>query len=532
MKKLGALISYVGLMIMLCIVSPVVEAATQVTVSPGQSIQSAINSLGSNGGEVIVQAGTYKEFITFNNSNVTLKANGKVIIDGQGRDGYLMDLNGKSNITIDGFTLTNLKGNDIAGIYLGGGEKNIQLLNNEIYNLHATRTGSNGSCVNGILLFGESRTPISNVMIKGNHLYNMTLNWSEALSVAGNAEYVYVHNNKVHDVTNIGIDFCGNFGYAPVNDQPRNCEAIGNIIYNCKSTYATSYGLYADGAYNILFKDNVIYNCQGGIEVGAEEKSSNYIGGVTVVNNLVYGCTENGLHIGGYDASSSGVVKDVKVYNNTFVNNTDEIYLSKCDGVELYNNIFYNTRNSEILYNEFSSTQTKNVKFHDNLYYTKGSAEFYFVRKSYSQNSWLNSIESSALFQDPKLDSNYLPTSSTPAGKGYKANTVVEPETPVVPDVPEKPQEPVEPETPVVPEEPEEEEPETPVGIIYDSNAIYYSNNPTQKSATYFAKYDVLVFNSKYNSKTNSSYTKMQKLIKEIQTKNPDVVIVFVEKLG
>lgn len=544
-----------------------VIASQIVTVKQGESIQNAIDSL-NGGGTVIVQEGTYNEFITFNNSGteanpVVVKAEGKVVIDGQNKDGHLFDLNGKSHITIDGFTLINLKGNEVAGIYLGGGEQHIKILNNEMYNFNKRKSGSSGSCVNGIILFGESKTPISNVLIEGNHLHDMDLNWSEALSVTGNAEYVDVINNKVHDMTNIGIDFCGNFGYAPSRalDQPRHCTARGNVIYNCNSPYATSYGLYCDGAYDILFEDNIVYNCQGGIEVGAEEYvSGNYVGSVIVRNNLIYGCSENGLHVGGYDSGNNAQVEDVKVYNNTLVNNGEELFLSKCDNVELHNNIFINNRNSEILYNEFTNLKTKNVKFHNNLYQTKSDAEFYYLKKSYTQSTWLKSVEPTALFQDAKLNSNYLPTSNTPKGMGYQASTSSvqpEPSEPVVPEVPVVPEQPITPETPVVPEVPQEpeipvqpiepetpevpvvpEEPEVPEqpaeenqSIIY-TGAKYYMDNPTRKSASYFSQYDVIVLNNKYNNPSNSNYKKVQTLIEEIQKQNPDIIIVFADKLS
>ena len=511
-----------------------VFASQTVTVKQGESIQKAINSL-QGGGTVIVQAGTYNEFITFNNSGtesnpVVVKAEGKVVIDGQNKDGHLFDLNGQSYITIDGFTLINLKGNEVAGIYLGGGEQHIKILNNEMYNFNKSRSGSSGSCVNGIILFGESKTPISNVLIGGNHLHDMDLNWSEALSVTGNAEYVDVINNKVHDMTNIGIDFCGNFGYAPTNalDQPRHCTAKGNVFYNCNSPYATSYGLYCDGAYDILFEDNIVYNCQGGIEVGAEEYvSGNYVGGVIVRNNLIYGCSENGLHVGGYDSGNNAQVEDVKVYNNTLVNNGEELFLSKCNNVELYNNIFVNNNNSEILYNEFSNLKTKNVKFNNNLYQTKSGAEFYFQKKSYTQSTWLKSVELTALFQDAKLDDKYLPTNSTPRGIGYQGSTTSgqpQPDVPVVPEQPTVPQEPEQPSEPVQPEEENQ-------SLIY-TGAKYYMDNPTRKSASYFSRYDVIVLNSKYNNPSNSNYKKVQTLTQEIQKQNPDIIIVFADKLS
>lgn len=510
-----------------------VEASlSSITVKQGESIQSAIDSL-KGGGTVYVESGTYNEFITFNYSGseanpIVIKAQGGVIIDGQNKDGHLFDLNGQSYITIDGFTLKNLKGNEVAGIYLGGGEQHIKILNNEMYNFNKVKSGSSGSCVNGIILFGESKTPISHVLIQNNHLHNMDLNWSEALSVTGNSEYIEVINNKVHDMTNIGIDFCGNFGYAPTKalDQPRHCVARGNVIYNCNSPYATSYGLYCDGAYDILFEDNIVYRCQGGIEVGAEEYvSSNYVGNITVRNNLIHGCVENGLHVGGYDSGNKAEVKDVVIYNNTLVDNGEELFLSKCDNVELYDNIFVNNKNSEILYNEFADTKTKNVKFNGNVYQTNSDAEFYFKRKSYTKSTWLLSVEPNALFQNANLDSSYLPTDETPSGKGYKAKATDA--NPVEPPVTE----PTEPEVPTEPETPVEEPTEEVKSVVY-TGAKYYMDNPTRKSASYFSKYDVIVLNAKYNNQSNSSYEKTQALVKEIQEQNHDIIIVFADKLN
>ena len=64
-KKVSMLISFLCLAGTLCMVSPKSAEAADNVVSQGESIQSAINSLGKNGGEIIVEEGTYKEFITF-----------------------------------------------------------------------------------------------------------------------------------------------------------------------------------------------------------------------------------------------------------------------------------------------------------------------------------------------------------------------------------------------------------------------------------------------------------------------------------
>lgn len=63
----------------------------------------------------------------------------------------------------------------------------------------------------GITIYGASDTPISDLIIDGNEIYNQTTT-SEALTLNGNVMGFQVTNNFVHDVNNIGIDFIGGRG--------------------------------------------------------------------------------------------------------------------------------------------------------------------------------------------------------------------------------------------------------------------------------------------------------------------------------
>ena len=370
------------------------------------TISSAVKNAKA-GDVIVVRSGTYNEQITMTKSGtsskyITIKAypGETPIIDGKGLD-TIVDFNGQDYINFEGFKIQNITGKQWAsGIYLGGGEKYINLRNLEVTGIINPKPTSDDYGANPILLFGEKSESIANVVIEDCYVHDNVTGWCEAIAVSGNCENIQVLNNRVDNNGNIGIDFCGNFGYAPSNDQPRNCVARGNVISNCNSPYATSYGLYADGAYDILFENNIIYNSQGGIEIGAEEKTNNRVGDIIVRNNLVYGCSENGITVGGYE-TGLGNVDNVLISHNTVVNNNCELTLSKCSNITIENNIF---KGKELVYSAMSSSYTKNITFNNNVYDGSG---FSLANKSYSATNWKSSIDKNAIIQSVKLNSNY-----------------------------------------------------------------------------------------------------------------------------
>lgn len=405
--------------------------------SPWRTIQKACNSL-APGNTVLVRGGTYNERIKVNVSGsktdgyITIKnyPNEKPIIDGSNLKGTgILNLNGQSYVHIEGFEMKNVKETWAYGIYMSNGESFIKIVNNDINNIHCTDPKSSNNGANGIVLFGDdSKRSINNILIQGNYVHDLTTGWNEAISVASNCEYVDIIENRVDNTGNIGIDIVGNFGYCkdPSLDQPRYCNAIGNIISNANSPNATSYGLYTDGARDVLFDRNIIFDSQGGIEVGAEERVPRYPAqNITVTNNLVFNNSKHGITIGGYN-TSVGTVKNVKLYNNTTINNGGslgkELNISVVDGLDIRNNIFFKNTAGTLINNSFDSNYTKNLTFKNNIYYSQANesnASFKLYNTSIKGfTNWINSSnESNSMYINPqfsdksKLDFTLLDTS-------------------------------------------------------------------------------------------------------------------------
>ena len=253
-----------------------------------------------------------------------------------------------------------------------GGQNHLIFKNIKIHDLHTTKTKYDA---NAFLFMGEKKNPISNVMLIGNECYDLTLGYSEAISFAGNCEYCYVIDNRVYDVTNIGIDFYGNAGYCSDEslDQTRYCVAAYNIVYNCNSPYADCAGIYVDGGRNCLIEGNLVYNCQYGIEIGSEEKNDKYpVTDITVRNNILRENSVCAMRIGGYDTKTSGTVLNCCVYNNSFADNGgSNIIISKVDNIIFANNIFV----SDKLYieTEFGESYINNLKFYNNCFNREGN---------------------------------------------------------------------------------------------------------------------------------------------------------------
>ncbi len=340
---------------------------------PYKTIKKAI-SVARPGTTIIVGAGRYSGRYVFprsgkKNAYITIKnAPGKKAVltapASSKKESAIFDLNGKSYIKISGLEISNVKALRAYGIIFRGGEKNVTIRDNNIHHISTTRPNGEGEA-NAILLFGESKTPISNVSITKNRVHNNTNGWSENISVSGNCQNIKVNDNKVYNNTNIGIDFAGNAGYCKDNskDHPRNCEAIGNEVYNCRSKYASNAGIYVDGAQNIRILRNKVYGNLYGIEVGSEiwkpgkfTSKANQVKNVTVADNKIYNNPEGGSLIGGYTPPGvkdeetgfyTGVVADTTVRGNILRNNgsgaggyNGEIFIAKCDGVTISKNRF------------------------------------------------------------------------------------------------------------------------------------------------------------------------------------------------
>lgn len=329
------------------------------------------------GTTIVMRSGTYKGTYCFKKSGsksayITVKAakNAKVVLTAakSKSERAVFDFNGQSYIKVSGLEISNVTALRAYGMVFRGGEKYISISNNNIHHIKTTETDGEGEA-NGILVFGGSKKAIRNVSITGNKVHDNVNGWSENISVAGNCQNIKVNKNRVYNNTNIGIDFAGNAGYCSDNskDHPRNCEAVGNVVYNCKSDYAKNAGIYVDGAQDIKISGNKVYRNWYGIEVGSEiwkpkkfNNKDNQVKNISITKNNIYSNSDGGIHVGGYTAPGkkdpetgqyTGVVKNVTISGNVLKNNgsgdggyNGEIFLAKCDTVKITGNKFYKTK--------------------------------------------------------------------------------------------------------------------------------------------------------------------------------------------
>lgn len=378
---------------------------------PFGTIQKALDT--AEAGETIyIREGSYSALNTFSSSGtkgkyITLRnypgETPKITMSGS--DGALISLDGNDYIIIEGLEICDFSSAFAYGILLDSDESHVVIRNNKIHNICTTKPLDDGEA-NAILCYGEGaeqKDAINNIFIENNEIYNNTTGMCEAVSVTGNAEYVNIVNNTVHDNTNIGIDFYGNAGYCPKPslDRPRFCSAVGNTVYNCMCDYAECAGIYVDGARDILVEENEVYGNMYGIEIGSEELSPDFpVKNITVQNNRVYNNPFGGIITGGFDAETTGYVTDTKICGNILVNNgkdgggwNGELCFLKCRNIDVNNNIVYTDSDIyPIIGGDLPEEYTIDVSFNDNMYYSPlGEDEIFFQfkgRDSYGINAF------------------------------------------------------------------------------------------------------------------------------------------------
>jgi hypothetical protein len=262
-----------------------------------------------------------------------------------------------SYITISGFEIrnytTNNENNVPVGVWITGSGTGIHILNNRVHNI-TTTSEANGNAF-GMAIYGTSKTPITQLVISGNEVYDLRTGESESLTVNGNVTYFQITNNLVHDNDNIGIDMIGYEGVGPVGyDEAMYGEVSGNTVYNISgiTNPGEGYeydadGLYCDGCAYVTIEQNVIIQTDYGIETTSENqicqtngtewsgpnntgtaargKSPCYGRYVTVRNNIFYNSNACGNSIGGYAAATKNGGESNgggSSYHDVFVNNT------------------------------------------------------------------------------------------------------------------------------------------------------------------------------------------------------------------
>ncbi len=357
-----------------------------VYANPGDDLRELARGL-HPGDTLLLRGGTYATDLNLSNLRgrsdawITIAAapGEEAVLDGGSmRPSVMVSVSTCSYLRISGLAIRNASGRDSCGISVSPGSNHVVLDRNRISDISVSATPQEGDCANGILLFGDSaREAISEVYLYGNELRDCETGWSECISISGHVRGVDVEANRIDNISNIGIDFAGNYGYCPdpALDFPVDCSATNNVVSNCRSEFATSYGLYMDGGQRIRLEGNQVRSCSGGIEIGAEKvpsKEGYSTGDIQVRNNTIEGCDEAGMSIGGY-SRELGWVQNVTVEGNNCRNNGGEdgaiLALSKCRYVTLRGNVLQNQAGrAEIVSSEMGPDQTKDISFDGNSY--------------------------------------------------------------------------------------------------------------------------------------------------------------------
>ncbi len=369
---------------LLCI-APQVSLAILVARTGGDylSIQDAINNA-QPGDTIYVKAGTYNEKLEFTRSGtarggpITLMnyENDRVILDGTDVEGaHLICIENKSSIIIQGLEImNNLWVRNGSGIRIEGYGSNIEIRNMKIHGI----TGRNATA---LTVYGTSSTPIDNLIIENNEIYDIELSSSAALTINGNVRNFQILNNTIHDVNHKAIDLLGGEswtgGYIA---QHGICK--GNRVYGAISTKADGEGagIHVDGASHISIEENRIYNNDIGIELGAWEKGTT-TSDISVLRNIIHHNNKAGIFIGGY-ARRRGEVRNSRIFNNVLYENQlfeegdGELYVQYASDINIHNNIIVAGKQG-ILYTSWGGDTNNRLDF--NCYFiTKLSDNYPF----------------------------------------------------------------------------------------------------------------------------------------------------------
>ncbi len=288
-------------------------------------------------------------------------------------DQSMILIESRSWLKIVGFEIQNNVGvTDGSGVRIVGSGSHLEVRDNRIHDMR-------GQNAMGITVYATEPTAISDLVIDGNEIYDCEPATSEALTLNGNVDGFVVSNNYVHDVDNIGIDCIG--GEEDLQPDPtkvcRNGVINGNRVERARSSYGGGFaaGIYSDGGKNLVIENNVVTECDVGMEIGAENSAITSTG-IVVRNNVIYNNDKAGLGFGGY-ASFTGRVNDCTFTGNTLYKNDTlgagfgELWIQYAEDNVVKSNLFYATGQNKLLVSEYGNV---NTVLDDNLWYVDAGA--------------------------------------------------------------------------------------------------------------------------------------------------------------
>jgi hypothetical protein len=383
--------------------------------APWKSIQNAIDKVESRS-ILILKAGVYSEKIVFSgekNSNLSLKGEVGAILDGsrlkaEGREG-LVSLRDVHHVSVENLEIRNFKTefkneavDTPVGILIEGESHDINITKNRVHHIeNLSSCGASSGCAsgaNGISIYGNKSTAITNVNLLDNEVYNCILSASETVTINGNVDGFKVLNNYIHDNNNIGLDIVGYEEDVCPNcsseeNRARNGIIKGNRIINNSTNLAlgtfnnnpwyegdggSAGGFYVDGGHHILFEGNFASQNDIGFEFASEHAGTSS-SDILMVNNYIYNNREVGLSLGGYSADSrkegGGDAQNIMVYNNSFYKNAgwgSEISLAfRVYDTTFANNILFGEGEVAENVTQENMGEYRNIKWLKNLWWAE-----------------------------------------------------------------------------------------------------------------------------------------------------------------
>ncbi len=319
--------------------------------TPWATMNHALSQVGP-GDTVYVETGIYSEKVSFSSSGtagnpIVLLGDtvSPALIDGNalspvGREGLISIVN-HSYIHVVNFELANFRTSTTdtpVGILVEGNSHDIQIRDCILMGIDHTGT-TNDRGANAIGIYGtDANGAIYNLLLQGNEISQCSTLASEVVTLNGNVRNFEVVSNRVHDCTNIGMDFIGWEGECsgctatsgPNVDRARNGIVRDNLIFNIDTKDNPAYGgernaagLYVDGGADIIFDRNIVHTSNIGVEL-ASETFGRATERIVVRNHLIYNNHLIGISTGGYDPGTGpggGSAEQCWVVQNTLYQN-------------------------------------------------------------------------------------------------------------------------------------------------------------------------------------------------------------------